>query len=630
MVFKERGWKDFGEKENSVRDEVSVRATQCWNLWWRSSIMNSNRARHLKQWQITNHILKASNLARKDVLARHLRRLKSTYGAIYDFSPLSFNLPLEYTRLVAEHTKRLCDIEYGAPPDSACIPFGPNHHLPKGKKAPLWISKPIAKSQGKGILLFDQVTKFSYDEACVVQEYIARPYLINGYKWDLRLYVCITSTSPLTFYAYREGITRFATSKYDLSNLPNTFSHLTNTSVNKQGPNYRKNKETIGFGSKWTLRQLRRYFDKTGVDDYYLWQRIWSILVLTIIGDGRNLARIEAAEKSFELLGFDILVDENLKPNLLEVNTNPGLACDDFSNVDEQVKKPMLHQMFTLLGLPDCRDFMKRRSSAVSVVPPPPPPPQASSAELEKACWGESEDEYLLEQIVNSGREWESSLSPSTLKLPAMIQSWVQTPFPQFEPSKMMVKGSRVGSYKNGRKRLGHHHHHSHHHLHSHSHCCCQVYDGDVEQETSSSDDETLHFYEGTSQAQSQRSPEKESKFTSVGVNLPVLKGPREKLKAKLPKNGPGLWFSPRDWSNDAPSVCGDWVRVFPFDAISDECAKFETDEDMKKSVTQVSEYLKYVKDILRHSGYRMEDSVYDECIRDSGAICTEVWHPYL
>lgn len=80
----------------------------------------------------------------------------------------------------------------------------------------------------------------------------------------------------------------------------------------------------------------------------------------------------------------------------LKVNTNPGLGCDDFSNVDEQVKKPMLHEMFTLLGLPDCRDFMKRRSSSVSV------PSSADSSE--KTCWGESEDEYLLEQIVNSGR----------------------------------------------------------------------------------------------------------------------------------------------------------------------------------------------------------------------------------
>lgn len=34
--------------------------------------------------------------------------------------------------------------------------------------------------------------------------------------------------------------------------------------------------------------------------------------------------------------------------------------------------------------------------------------------------------------------------------------------------------------------------------------------------------------------------------------------------------------------------MCGDWVRIFPFDAITDECAKFDVDEDMKKSVTQV------------------------------------------
>lgn len=52
--------------------------------------MNSNRARHLRQWQITNHVPKASNFARKDVLARHLRRLKSTYGSIYDFRLESF------------------------------------------------------------------------------------------------------------------------------------------------------------------------------------------------------------------------------------------------------------------------------------------------------------------------------------------------------------------------------------------------------------------------------------------------------------------------------------------------------------------------------------------------------------
>ena len=30
----------------------------------------------------------------------------------------------------------------------------------------------------------------------------------------------------------------------------------------------------------------------------------------------------------YELLGFDILIDENFKPFLLEINTNPALFLD--------------------------------------------------------------------------------------------------------------------------------------------------------------------------------------------------------------------------------------------------------------------------------------------------------------
>jgi len=46
---------------------------------------------------------------------------------------------------------------------------------------------------------------------------------------------------------------------------------------------------------------------------------------------------------------------------LVQVNTNPGLSCD--TSVDEIVKKPMLHQLFSLLGLPDTRPFQRRFST---------------------------------------------------------------------------------------------------------------------------------------------------------------------------------------------------------------------------------------------------------------------------
>lgn len=58
--------------------------------------------------------------------------------------------------------------------------------------------------------------------------------LIDGYKWDLRIYVAVTSINPLRIYVYEEGLARFASEKYDTKDLKNIFSHLTNYSINKK------------------------------------------------------------------------------------------------------------------------------------------------------------------------------------------------------------------------------------------------------------------------------------------------------------------------------------------------------------------------------------------------------------
>jgi len=47
-----------------------------------------------------------------------------------------------------------------------------------------------------------------------VQRYIERPLLLDGYKFDLRLYVCVTSMNPLEAFIYREGFTRLSTEPY--------------------------------------------------------------------------------------------------------------------------------------------------------------------------------------------------------------------------------------------------------------------------------------------------------------------------------------------------------------------------------------------------------------------------------
>lgn len=88
-----------------------------------------------------------------------------------------------------------------------------------------------------------------YYSNSVVQRYVQNPLLIGGYKFDLRLYVCVPSFRPLTIYLYREGLARFGTEKFSLADLDNPFAHLTNSSLNKLGPGYTEMKERVGAGN---------------------------------------------------------------------------------------------------------------------------------------------------------------------------------------------------------------------------------------------------------------------------------------------------------------------------------------------------------------------------------------------
>lgn len=85
----------------------------------------------------------------------------------------------------------------------------------KRKNKSLWILKPVAQACGRGIKLFKTKTNIANKKNYLVSEYIKKPHLIDGYKYDLRIYVLITSYDPLRIYLYEEGLARFATEKYE-------------------------------------------------------------------------------------------------------------------------------------------------------------------------------------------------------------------------------------------------------------------------------------------------------------------------------------------------------------------------------------------------------------------------------
>jgi len=101
-----------------------------------------------------------------------------------------------------------------------------------------FIVKPECMSQGKGIFITRKVEQIDPNEHLVVQKYMRNPYLIDGFKFDLRIYVLVTNVQPLRIFMHKEGLARFASEKYKLKAFNNPFIHLTNYAINKDNENF--------------------------------------------------------------------------------------------------------------------------------------------------------------------------------------------------------------------------------------------------------------------------------------------------------------------------------------------------------------------------------------------------------
>lgn len=64
------------------------------------------------------------------------------------------------------------------------------------------------------ISLYKSAERIPPSEHTIVQEYIDKPLLLDGYKFDLRIYVLITSCDPLRIFLFNDGLVRLATEKY--------------------------------------------------------------------------------------------------------------------------------------------------------------------------------------------------------------------------------------------------------------------------------------------------------------------------------------------------------------------------------------------------------------------------------
>jgi tubulin monoglycylase TTLL3/8 len=118
------------------------------------------------------------------------------------------------------------------------------YDLNDGRNA--WILKPGGKSRGRGIEIHDNLKDLfntingSKDTIWITQKYIERPMVVIGKKFDIRVWVLVTSVNPLTVFMFTKPYLRFTSEDYDPTKLSDKFMHLTNASISKNNYNAKK------------------------------------------------------------------------------------------------------------------------------------------------------------------------------------------------------------------------------------------------------------------------------------------------------------------------------------------------------------------------------------------------------
>jgi tubulin polyglutamylase TTLL5 len=91
-----------------------------------------------------------------------------------------------------------------------------------------------------------------------------------------------------------------------------------------------------------------------GHDVAAAWARIDDVIIKSILSIENTVfsameMTVPYRTNCFEVLGFDILLDNNLRPWLLEINLSPSLNTD--SPLDLKIKGSMIADLFTMIGV---------------------------------------------------------------------------------------------------------------------------------------------------------------------------------------------------------------------------------------------------------------------------------------
>jgi len=293
-VAKECGYKLQDDEKNEAKS----------NIFWIDVATIQERFTRVLPWQMVNHFPGMPNIARKQRMGQNLNKMQRIYPREYSFYPRTWILPAEMTEFRTNFDA------YG-----------------NALNNKIFIIKPDAGCQGQGIFLTKTWDMVPQQQAVVAQVYIKKPLLIDGFKFDLRIYTLVTCIRPLRMYLFHDGLVRLCTEEYvkpNKSNMHLTTMHLTNYSLNKNSDAFvQPTGSETGEGSKrslkWFMDMIRE--EKGDAKADWLWRRMGRLCVRTVVSILPILNReYDQHFKSFSSVPYNLNVTQQINSSFIKVN----------------------------------------------------------------------------------------------------------------------------------------------------------------------------------------------------------------------------------------------------------------------------------------------------------------------
>uniref|UniRef100_A0A9J8ANN9 Tubulin--tyrosine ligase n=1 Tax=Cyprinus carpio carpio TaxID=630221 RepID=A0A9J8ANN9_CYPCA len=302
--------------------------------------------------QLVNYYRGADKLCRKASLVKIIKtspELKDScnwFPESYIIYPTNLNTP------VAPATNGIGHMKSNPKTDEREVFLASYNSRKESGEGTVWIAKSSAGAKGAGILISHDANELlefidNQGQVHVIQKYLEKPLLLEpGHrKFDIRSWVLVDH--QYNIYLYREGVLRTSSEPYNSSDLQDMTCHLTNHCIQKEhSQNYGRYEE----GNEMFFDEFRQYLLTTHnvAMETSVLPQIKHIIRSCLTCIEPAISTKHLSYQSFQLFGFDFMLDESFKVWLIEINGAPACAQRLYPELCQGIVDVAISTVFSL------------------------------------------------------------------------------------------------------------------------------------------------------------------------------------------------------------------------------------------------------------------------------------------